>query len=58
MPASNTLHTMKLFGKTVAGGRVAALVKLAYSVKTGVATQISVRSDEEGVAAAVIASVA
>ncbi|KAI9749743.1 MAG: coatomer subunit gamma [Lichina confinis] len=58
VPTSNTLHTMKLFGKTVAGGRVAVLVKLAYSAKTGVTTQITVRSEEEGVAAAVIACVA
>lgn len=55
---SNSTHTLKLFGKTVSGGRVAALVKMAYSAKTGVTTQITARSEQEGVAALVIGSVA
>lgn len=54
---SNSTHTVKLYGKTVSGGRVAALVKMAYSSKTGVTTKISVRAEEEGVAAAILASV-
>lgn len=54
---SNSTHTLKLFGKTVSGGRVAGLVKMAYSSKTGVTTKISIRGEEEGVAAAVIAAV-
>lgn len=58
VPLSNSTHTLKLLGKTVAGGRVVALVKMAYSAKTGVTTQVSVRSEEEGVAASMIASVA
>jgi coatomer protein complex subunit gamma len=53
---STSTHTLKLFGKTVSGGRVAGLVKMAYSTKTGVTTKITVRAEEEGVAAAVIAS--
>ncbi|KAL3474178.1 adaptin N terminal region-domain-containing protein [Aspergillus californicus] len=53
---SNSTHTLKLFGKTVLGGRVAALIKMAYSSKSGVTTKITVRAEEEGVAAAVIAS--
>lgn len=53
---SNSTHTLKLFGKTVSGGRVASLIKMAFSTKTGVTTKITVRSEEEGVAAAVIAS--
>ena len=57
MVLSSSTHTLKLFGKTVSGGRVAALVKMAYSAKTGVTTQIMVRSEEEGVAALVIGSV-
>jgi coatomer protein complex subunit gamma len=55
---SNSTHTLKLFGKTVTGGRVASLIKMAYSSKTGVTTKITVRAEEEGVASAVIASVA
>ncbi|OJJ03541.1 hypothetical protein ASPVEDRAFT_63204 [Aspergillus versicolor CBS 583.65] len=55
---SNSTHTLKLFGKTVLGGRVAALIKMAYSSKTGVTTKLTVRAEEEGVAAAVIASLA
>ncbi|KAL4921019.1 adaptin N terminal region-domain-containing protein [Aspergillus aurantiobrunneus] len=55
---SNSTHTLKLFGKTVLGGRVAALIKMAYSSKTGVTTKITVRAEEEGVASAVIASLA
>lgn len=53
---SNSTHTLKLYGKTVTGGRVAAQVRMAYSAKSGVTTKISVRSEEEGVAALVIAS--
>jgi coatomer protein complex subunit gamma len=41
----------------VFGGRVASLIKMAYSSKSGVTTKITVRAEEEGVAAAVIASV-
>lgn len=54
---NNSTHTLKLFGKTVSGGRVAALIKMAFSSKSGVTTKITVRAEEEGVAAAVIASV-
>ena len=55
---STSTHTLKLYGKTLAGGKVAALVKMAYSAKSGVTTKISVRSEEEGIAALVIGSVA
>lgn len=54
---NQSTHTLKLFGKTVSGGRVAALIKMAYSSKSGVTTKITVRAEEEGVAAAVVASV-
>lgn len=54
---NNSTHTLKLFGKTVSGGRVASLIKMAYSSRTGVTTKITVRAEEEGVAAAVLASV-
>lgn len=56
MSLSTSTHTLKLFGKTVSGGRVASLIKMAFSTKTGVTTKITVRAEEEGVAAAVIAS--
>ncbi|KAL4873337.1 hypothetical protein BDV12DRAFT_160865 [Aspergillus spectabilis] len=55
---SNSTHTLKLFGKTVLGGRVTALIKMAYSSKSGVTTKIIVRAEEAGVASAVIASLA
>lgn len=57
MALSNSTHTLKLFGKTVTGGRVASLIKMAFSSKTGVTMKIVVRAEEEGVAPAVIASV-
>ncbi|QSS63432.1 coatomer subunit gamma-1 [Histoplasma capsulatum] len=55
---NNTTHALKLYGKTVSGGRVAALVRMAYSAKSGVTTKVTVRAEEEGVAATVVASVA
>ncbi|KAI9822196.1 MAG: coatomer subunit gamma [Phylliscum demangeonii] len=58
VPVSHSTHTLKLFGKTVLGGKVAAMVKMAYSAKTGVTTLISVRSEEEGVATLVLRAVA
>ncbi|KAL9131440.1 MAG: hypothetical protein Q9175_006769 [Cornicularia normoerica] len=54
---STSTHTLKLYGKTLGGGKVAALVKMAYSAKSGVTTKITVRSEEEGVAALLIGSV-
>ncbi|KAI9758174.1 MAG: hypothetical protein M4579_003148 [Chaenotheca gracillima] len=58
VPVNTSTHTLKLFGKTISGGRVVANVKMAFSAKSGVTTKISVRSEEEGVAALVIGSVA
>ena len=55
---SGTTHTLKLYGKSVAGGRVAALIKMAFSAKSGVTVKVTVRAEEEGLAAAVIASLA
>lgn len=54
---SNSTHTIKLFGKTVSGGKVAGVIKMAYSSKTGVTTKMTIRSDEEGLASGVLASV-
>ena len=58
MSLSTSTHTLKLYGKTISGGKVAAQVKMAYSARTGVTTKVTVRAEEEGVAAAVVASVA
>lgn len=55
---STSTHTLKLYGKTITGGKVAANVRMAYSAKTGVTMKIEVRSEEEGVAALVVGSVA
>jgi len=54
---NTTTHTLKLFGKTITGGRVVATIRMAYSSKSGVTSKIVVRSEEEGVAALVIGSV-
>jgi coatomer protein complex subunit gamma len=37
-----------LYGKSITGGRVAALVKMVFSAKTGVTVKVSVRTDETG----------
>ena len=58
VPINTTTHTLKLFGKTITGGRVVANIRLACSTKGVVTSKIVVRSDEEGVAALVIGSVA
>ncbi len=58
VPVSQTTHTLKLLAKTVNGGRVIANIRMAYSAKSGVTTKITVRSEEEGVAALAVASVA
>ncbi|KAL9086720.1 MAG: hypothetical protein Q9159_004015 [Coniocarpon cinnabarinum] len=50
-------HTLKMYGNTVTGGKVAATVRMAYSAKTGVTTKVTVRSEEEGVAPLIVASV-
>lgn len=55
---STSTHTLKLYGKTLGGGKVASVVKMAYSAKSGVTTKITVRSEEAGVAELLIASVA
>jgi coatomer protein complex subunit gamma len=58
VPINTTTHTLKLFGKTVTGGRVVANIRMAYSTKSGVTSKITVRSEEEGVATLVVGSVA
>lgn len=58
VPINQTTHTLKLLGKTVNGGRVVANIRMAYSAKSGVTMKIIARSEEEDVAALVVASVA
>jgi coatomer protein complex subunit gamma len=58
VPVNTSTHTLKLFGKTITGGRVVANIRMAYSAKSGVTSKIVVRAEEEGVAALVIGSVA
>jgi coatomer protein complex subunit gamma len=47
-----------MYGKTITGGKVAAMVRMAFSAKTGVTMKIEARSEEEGVAPLIIGSVA
>lgn len=55
---STSTHSLKLYGKSVTGGKVASLVRMAFSAKSGVTVKISVRSEEEGLAALVVGGVA
>jgi coatomer protein complex subunit gamma len=55
---NTTTHNLKLFGKTVSGGRVVAHIRMAYSSKNGVALKATVRAEEEGVAAMVVGGIA
>ncbi|KAF2000772.1 coatomer subunit gamma [Amniculicola lignicola CBS 123094] len=55
---STSTHTLKLYGKSITGGKVAANVRMAFSSKTGVTVKIEARSEEEGLAALVVGSVA
>ncbi|PWW72760.1 Coatomer, gamma subunit [Tuber magnatum] len=56
--ANTATHNLRLFGKTISGGRVVAQIKMAYSSKSGVALKITARAEEEGVAEMVVGSVA
>jgi len=55
---STSTHTLKLYGKSVTGGKVASTVRMAYSAKSGVTVKITARSEEEGLAALVVGGVA
>jgi coatomer protein complex subunit gamma len=55
---STSTHTLKLYGKSITGGKVAANVRMAFSSKTGVTVKIEARSEEEGLAALLVSSVA
>ncbi|KAK5131941.1 hypothetical protein LTR08_000453 [Meristemomyces frigidus] len=55
---SASTHALKLYGRSVAGGRVAGLVRMAYSARSGVTVKVAARSEEEGLAALLVAGVA
>ncbi|SMY29779.1 unnamed protein product [Zymoseptoria tritici ST99CH_1A5] len=55
---STSTHTLRVYGKSVAGGKVAASVRMAYSAKSGVTVKITARSEEEGLAELVVNGVA
>ena len=55
---SSSTHSLRLYGKSVLGGKVAGNVRMAFSAKSGVTVKVVVRSEEEGLAGAVVGSVA
>ena len=55
---SSSTHALRLCGKSVTGGKVAANVRMAYSAKSGVTVKVVVRSEEDGLAALIIGAVA
>ncbi|KAK5112429.1 hypothetical protein LTR85_011538 [Meristemomyces frigidus] len=55
---SPSTHALKLYGRSVAGGKVAGMVRMAYSAKSGVTVKVVARSEEEGLANLVVAGVA
>lgn len=57
IPISTSTHTLKLHGRTINQRRVVAQARMAYSAKSGVTAQLSVRSEEEAVAAMLIGCV-
>ena len=54
---TTSTHTLKLYGKSVTGGKVASTVRMAYSAKSGVTVKITGRGEEEGLAALVVGGV-
>ncbi|KAG9796386.1 hypothetical protein KCU88_g215, partial [Aureobasidium melanogenum] len=51
---SNTTHALKLYGKSVTGGRVAALIKMAYSAKSGVTVKVSNKHGHRRISASTV----
>lgn len=58
IPVGTSTHVLKVLGKSVKGGRVVGMVRMAYSAKSGVTVKVVVRSEEDGVAGLVVAGVA
>ncbi|RKF62662.1 hypothetical protein OnM2_031002 [Erysiphe neolycopersici] len=57
VPVNTSTHTLKLFGKTITGGRVAVNIRMAFSTKSGITSKIVVRADEEAIPTLILASV-
>lgn len=57
IPTSDASHTIKLFGRSVNGEKVAAIVQMVYSTKNGVMLKISARSENEDLAVIVADSI-
>jgi coatomer protein complex subunit gamma len=55
---STSTHSLRLYGKSVTGGKVAGSVRMAYSAKSGVTVKVEARSEEDGLAALVVGGVA
>lgn len=55
---NETSHTLKLFGKSINGDRVAVLVKMVKSAKTGITLKATVKSDSEEIAESVLNGIA
>lgn len=54
---SLSTHTMKLSGRTIAGGKVVAIAKMAFSQKSGVTLKLSSRSQQAEAAQLVLNAV-
>lgn len=55
---SPSTHTLKLYGKSITGGKVASTVRMAYSAKSGVTVKIGARTEEDGLAALIVGGIA
>ncbi|KAF2769048.1 Coatomer, gamma subunit [Teratosphaeria nubilosa] len=55
---SNSTHSLRLYGKSITGGKVASSVRMAFSAKSGVTVKVVARSEEEGLATLVVGAVA
>ncbi|KAK9449591.1 adaptin N terminal region-domain-containing protein [Limtongia smithiae] len=57
-PMQNATHVLKLFARTLNGGKVVSMVRMAYSAKSGVTIKISARAEEEDVPRLVVGAIA
>jgi coatomer protein complex subunit gamma len=57
IPQSESSHTVKLFGKTISGEKVAAMIKMVYSSRSGVTLKATARAESENTAAFTVDSV-
>ncbi|KAI5779117.1 adaptin N terminal region-domain-containing protein [Geopyxis carbonaria] len=58
MAINTSTHNLKMFGKTISGGRVVGHIRMAYSSKQGVVLKVTIRAEEDGVAQMIADSVA